>query len=117
MIESLCGWCVRHRGHQGLTCDAFPEGIPPDVYEARWDHRFPYPGDHGIRFDLDPERVKHQESRRFFLALWVYDPFSQAIRAEYERSGRVISVADACRLVHPERFPAEKNEASGEIPA
>ena len=32
-------------------CDAFPEGIPKAFWEANPDHREPFPGDHGIRYE------------------------------------------------------------------
>jgi hypothetical protein len=34
-----------------LVCDAFPDGIPDDIADGRFDHIFPHPGDHGIRFE------------------------------------------------------------------
>lgn len=34
------------------TCDAFPGGIPEGIYCLAGDHRLPWPGDHGIRFEL-----------------------------------------------------------------
>ena len=34
------------------TCDAFPDGIPEAVRKNRIDHRKPFAGDNGIRFEL-----------------------------------------------------------------
>lgn len=43
-----------------LTCDAFPDGagIPHAILLARHDHREPFPGDRGIRFEpIDSDRT------------------------------------------------------------
>jgi len=34
-----------------VTCRAFPAGIPEEIFLNGFDHRKPYPGDHGIRFE------------------------------------------------------------------
>lgn len=35
-------------------CDAFPDGIPDEINKFnRHDHRKPFPGDNGIRFESD----------------------------------------------------------------
>ena len=37
-------------------CDAFPQGIPADILLSRADHRQPFSGDNGIRFDPVSEK-------------------------------------------------------------
>jgi len=32
-------------------CDAFPKGIPKKIIQYKHDHKNPYPGDKGIRFE------------------------------------------------------------------
>lgn len=49
-VSVLCGTCS-HLG-PGLSCRAFPDGIPGPILEGRADHREPYPGDHGVRYEL-----------------------------------------------------------------
>lgn len=35
----------------GVTCKAFPEGIPAAIWKEGTDHSKPYPGDNGIVYD------------------------------------------------------------------
>ncbi len=46
----ICLYC-KHLRKDGLTCEAFPERIPQTILESEHDHRKPYNGDKGIRFD------------------------------------------------------------------
>ena len=76
---SLCWGCSRILDGAGyddgdLTgqCEAFPEGIPMPVFAGGHDHRHPYPGDKGLRFDplpdgmgADAERI-YDELRPFY---------------------------------------------------
>jgi hypothetical protein len=53
-----CAFCRHfHRDRRdGNFCDAFPDGdgIPSEIITNEADHRQPFPGDHGIRFDALP---------------------------------------------------------------
>ena len=44
-----CQLC-RHYWGQG-RCDAFPEAVPHEIIRGEHDHREPYKGDNGIRFE------------------------------------------------------------------
>jgi hypothetical protein len=48
-----------------LSCAAFPERIPLEIWNGRNDHCEPYPGDHGIRFTPmdDTDRAREVELR------------------------------------------------------
>lgn len=49
----LCPWCKWFHG--GRKCDAFPDGIPPEILFGDIRHRVPYPGDHGFQYiRIDP---------------------------------------------------------------
>jgi hypothetical protein len=38
-----------------MVCDAYPEEIPEAILKNLVDHRQPYEGDHGIRWELHPD--------------------------------------------------------------
>lgn len=45
----LCLWCDRFDPDRE-ACAAYPEGIPTEIVDNRWDHREPLPDDRGLRF-------------------------------------------------------------------
>jgi hypothetical protein len=50
----LCLACTRLVDDGVSRCAAFPDGIPDRIMFEAFDHRLPFPGDHGIRFELAP---------------------------------------------------------------
>lgn len=52
IYSPVCSFCIHyHRGEEDDTCDAFPDGIPDEIWRGDNDHKTPYPGDHGIQFE------------------------------------------------------------------
>ena len=51
-LPFLCLWCERFEPlSETEGCEPFPDGIPDEVFENRWDHRQPIPGDGGLLFE------------------------------------------------------------------
>ena len=53
-VMPICLGCTRYDAAfpgPGARCTAFPDGIPREILESAADHRQPYDGDQGIRFD------------------------------------------------------------------
>lgn len=58
MIGLQCLTCTRRHeigaASGRTTCDAYPAGVPWGILEGRIDHRQPYAGDHGLRYNPQP---------------------------------------------------------------
>jgi len=50
MHSVQCSLCA-NKTASGIGCRAYPQGIPWDVLRGEHDHREPFPGDNGIRFE------------------------------------------------------------------
>lgn len=57
-LAPFCVFCRHLREESGLPCSAFPSGVPDSIMLDGYDHRQSHPGDHGIRFALDPVRER-----------------------------------------------------------
>ncbi len=67
----ICISCIHYRTRSleylGPACKAFPDGIPTKITVGGFDHRKPYRGDHGVRWELNPDKAKwldHYEEDR-----------------------------------------------------
>jgi len=49
-----CLKCRHYMTGEVSPCPGFPDGIPDEILKGDHDHRIPWEGDHGIRFEPDP---------------------------------------------------------------
>lgn len=91
---SQCVWC-RHRADGGRRCRAFPRGIPDAILKNRHDHRYPYDGDYGVRYE--PEVVEIEfvdvETENEFV------PMSAELAVAQAATSRPESEPDAAEII------------------
>jgi hypothetical protein len=51
IVKSQCKSCSNHYGGT-IACAAYPDGIPRAILSNQHDHREPYPGDGGVRYEF-----------------------------------------------------------------
>lgn len=55
-----CTLCSHFTTISKMTCKAFPEGIPGEIWSNKVSHRQPYSGDNGIVFELKDKLNKNK---------------------------------------------------------
>lgn len=62
----VCMKCKHYHRSSGALCNAFPEGIPDEIWYHRNPHTAPFPGDHGIQFEpiAKPAKADREKARR-----------------------------------------------------
>jgi len=53
-VDAICHKCI-HVDENGVTCKAFPDGIPVAILNGEFDHHKPHPDDNGIQFEKNPD--------------------------------------------------------------
>ncbi len=53
-----CKHLVPHKSGELTHCAAFPVEIPIEIFKNLHDHRQPYPGDNGIRFEPSESAIR-----------------------------------------------------------
>ena len=51
LLQGICRFCSRFRSYDERTCDAFPDGIPKEVWNGENLHGKNVAGDHGLLFN------------------------------------------------------------------
>jgi hypothetical protein len=50
IYSPVCTFCARWIVGPDQKCEAFPEGIPEEIWTGENDHTSPFPGDGGLQF-------------------------------------------------------------------
>lgn len=56
--SAQCEDCVHLIERTRKRCEAFPKGIPPEIWNDEIDHSVPYPGDNEIQFEKKYRRKR-----------------------------------------------------------
>ncbi len=51
-LSPVCTYCKHLNDLVGRSCKAYPGGVPRAIWLGENNHKKPYPGDHGIQFEV-----------------------------------------------------------------
>ena len=60
IVMTQCAFCKHYQSNRGaaVLCRAFPDGVPANILNNEVNHQFPYPGDHGIRWEQSEDTLE-----------------------------------------------------------
>ena len=78
ILSPQCARCAHYRGPGGkikrigdafamiafATCDAYPQGHSRRNFSELYDHRFPFKGDRGVRFEPRPDQEEWRRGQQ-----------------------------------------------------
>lgn len=118
---SPCFNC-RHATYGQPRCSAFPDFIPWPILKGERDHRTPYPGDNGIRYERSPYRTTdgpvmaahlYSYTGRRVTTLWMGEDGSCGCRTRED--GELGGASDSTRHCRWER-PRQPSSPTGRNP-
>lgn len=59
ILMPMCIVCAHY--NDDITCEAFPDGIPKEIFWQHIDHRKPFKGDNGITFEISDKYKDSEE--------------------------------------------------------
>lgn len=70
IYEEICMYCKHlhdqsDKRQKSYKCKAFPNDVPREIYQGKYDHRNRYPNDSGITFELKTIAYKDKAEHMF----------------------------------------------------
>lgn len=83
--DAICMFCGHYIGitqsNRQISCVAFPNGIPRDIYpieqNVKFDHRYPHPDDNGIQIESQEDYEKRSKFRPIRMIMHLYNDESK----------------------------------------
>ena len=75
-FPTICDWCKHYKGIKDtrVICEAFPDGVPSEIEDFKFDHRHPHPMDNGIQFEKQEDETQWSSYLKSLLKSSPYTP-------------------------------------------